>query len=107
MSEIIREKIFEQFAEEIPYSTTVDIADFKEREAGKHWISADIIVERNSQKGILIGKQGLALKKLGSTARRSIEEFIGHPVYLELHVKVREDWRQDKNWLQRFGYSPE
>ena len=105
VSEIIREKIFEQFSEEIPYSATVDIVDFKERGAGKHFISADIIVERNSQKGILIGKEGAALKNLGAAARKSIEQFIGHSVFLELHVKVREDWRSDKNLLQRFGYS--
>lgn len=104
VSEIIREKIFEQFKEEVPYSTTVDIAEFKEREKGKHFISADIIVERDSQKGILIGKQGLALKKLGSTARNAIEDFIGHSVFLELHVKVKKDWREDQRLLNRLGY---
>ncbi len=107
VSEIIREKIFEQFSNEVPYSTTVDIVDFKEREMGKHFISADIIVERESQKGILIGRQGAALKKLGSIARKSIEEFVGHSVFLELHVKVRENWRENKDWLQRFGYKQE
>ncbi len=107
VSEMIREKIFEQYEQEIPYSTTVDIVEFKEREAGKHFIAADVVVERNSQKGILIGKEGKALKKLGSSARRSIEEFLGHPVFLELHVKVRSDWREDKNWLDRFGYKEE
>jgi GTPase len=104
VSEIVREKIFEQFEEEIPYSTTVEVVEFKERQGEKHFIAADIIVERNSQKGILIGKQGSALKKLGSSARRAIEEFIGHGVFLELHVKVREDWRENKQWLNRFGY---
>lgn len=104
VSEIIREKIFEQFKEEVPYSTTVDIADFKEREKGKHFISADIIVERDSQKGILIGKQGLTLKKLGSVARKGIEEFLGHEVFLELHVKVKKDWREDQKLLNKFGY---
>lgn len=104
VSEIIREKIFEQFKEEVPYSTTVDVTGFKEREKGKHFISADIIVERDSQKGILIGKQGLALKKLGSVARTAIEEFVGHPVFLELHVKVKKDWREDQRMLNKFGY---
>ncbi len=107
VSEIIREKIFEQYEQEIPYSTTVDIIEFKEREQGKYFISADIVIERNSQKGILIGKEGKALKRLGSVARRSIEEFLGHAVFLDLHVKVREDWREDKNWLDRFGYKEE
>lgn len=107
VSEIIREKIFEQFAEEIPYSTTVDIVEFKERGANKHLIAADIIVERKSQKGILIGRQGSALKKLGTVARIGIEEFLGHSVFLELHVKVREDWRGDQQWLNRLGYKEE
>lgn len=104
VGEIIREKIFEQFKEEVPYSATVDITDFKERGNGKHYISADVIVERDSQKGIIIGKQGAALKRLGSAARTSVEEFLGHPVFLELHVKVRSDWREDQRWLNRFGY---
>ncbi|MHB1051143.1 MAG: GTPase Era [Bacteroidota bacterium] len=104
VSEIIREKIFELFKEEVPYSAAVDITDFKERESGKYFISADIVVEKDSQKGIVIGKQGAALKRLGSVARRPIEEFLGHEVFLELHVKVRGDWREDQRWLNRFGY---
>ncbi len=107
VSEIIREKIFEQYEQEIPYSTTVDIVDFKEREQGKYFISADIVIERDSQKGILIGKEGKALKRLGSVSRRAVEEFIGHAVFLDLHVKVRENWREDKNWLNSFGYKEE
>jgi len=104
VSEMIREKIFELYEQEIPYSTTVDIIEFKEREQGKYFIAADIVIERNSQKGILIGKEGRALKRLGSVARKSIEDFLGHAVFLELHVKVREDWRGNQNWLDRFGY---
>lgn len=107
VSEIIREKIFEQYEQEIPYSTTVDIVEFKEREQGKYFISADIVIERDSQKGILIGKEGKALKRLGSVSRRAVEEFIGHAVFLDLHVKVRENWREDKNWLNSFGYKGE
>ncbi|MFA6456961.1 MAG: GTPase Era, partial [Bacteroidota bacterium] len=107
VSEMIREKIFELYEQEIPYSTTVDITEFKERENGKHFIAADIVIERDSQKGILIGKGGRALKRLGSLARKSIEEFLGHEVFLELHVKVRSAWREDKNWLDRFGYKEE
>ena len=106
-AELIREKIFEQFREEIPYSTAVEILEFKEREEGKTYINADIIVERDSQKGILIGKQGSALKKVGQRARVDIEQFIGRPVFLELHVKVREKWREKENWLKRLGYSAE
>ena len=104
VSEIIREKIFLRTQEEIPYSTTVDVVDFKEREAGKWFVSADIYVERDSQKGILIGKKGGMLKEIGLMARREIEQFLEHPVYLELHVKVRENWRGDKTWLTRLGY---
>jgi GTP-binding protein Era len=104
-AELIREKIFEQFREEIPYSTAVEIIEFKERERGKTFISADIVVERDSQKGIIIGKGGSALKAIGSQARTDIEEMVGHPVFLELHVKVRERWRENESLLRKFGYS--
>jgi len=104
VAEIIREKIFMKYKEEVPYSTTVDIVEFKEREAGKTFISADIYVERDSQKGILIGKQGGALKEIGRMARTDIEKFLQHPVFLEMHVKVRPDWRRDDTWLARLGY---
>jgi GTPase len=107
VSEIVREKIFEQYKDEIPFSTTVEIIDFKERGKGKYFIAADIVVERNSQKGILIGKQGIALKRLGQSARMSIEKFLGHQVFLELHVKVGEDWREDSSMLKRLGYQKE
>lgn len=104
VSEIIREKIFELYEDEIPYSTEVVIADFKERSSGKDFISAEIIVERDSQKPIIIGKEGKAIKKLGETARRAIEEFLQKEVYLELRVKVREKWRSNEKMLKYFGY---
>jgi GTP-binding protein Era len=104
-AELIREKIFVQFREEVPYSTAVDIVEFKEREQGKTYINADIIVERDSQKGILIGKGGAALKKIGLLARVDIERMVGHPVYLDLHVKVREHWRENEGLLKRLGYT--
>lgn len=107
VSEIIREKIFIKCQEEIPYSATVDITEFKEREAGKWFVSADVFVERDSQKGILIGKKGSMLKEIGQLARRDIERFLDHTVFLELHVKVREKWREDRQWLSRLGYTPE
>jgi len=106
-SELIREAIFEQFQEEIPYSTAVEIREFKEREEGKTYINADIVVERDSQKGILIGKKGAALKRIGQTARIRIEEFIQRPVFLDLHVKVGEGWRSKESWMKRLGYEPE
>ena len=105
VAEFIREKIFELFRDEIPYSTAIDIQEFKEREEGKTFISADIIVERDSQKGILIGKKGEALKNIGQRARREIEEFLQRPVFLELHVKVGEQWRENESWLKRLGYT--
>ena len=104
-AELIREKIFQQFREEVPYSTAVEIIEFKERERGKTYISADIIVERDSQKGIIIGKGGAALKTVGRRARTDIEAMVGHPVFLELHVKVREKWRESESLLKKFGYS--
>ena len=104
VSEIIREKVFEKFKEEIPYSTTVDIIEFKEQEGRKDLINAEIYVERESQKGILIGKKGGALKVVGELARKDIETFLGRPVFLELRVKVREKWRQKEAWLRRLGY---
>jgi GTP-binding protein Era len=105
VSEFIREHVFKQFRDEIPYSTEVVINDYVERGAGKWYINADVFVERESQKSILIGKNGEALKKLGSAARNEIERFLGHPVYLELQVKTKEDWRNDKSTLRSLGYS--
>ncbi len=104
VSEIIREKIFEYYKEEIPYSTEVVIEEFKERNRGKDYIYAIIYVERTSQKGILIGKQGSALKTISSAARRDIETFLGRKVFLEVRVKVLEKWRKNELKLKRFGY---
>lgn len=104
VSEIIREKIFEMFEDEIPYSTEVVIEEFKERDKNKDFISAAVFIERDSQKAILIGKKGAKIKQLGSFARTEIEKFLDRPVYLELRVKVKKDWRSDKNQLKNFGY---
>ncbi len=104
VSEIVREKIFEQFKDEVPYSVEVVIEEFKERSKGKDFISAAIIVERDSQKPIIIGKNGEAIKKLGLRAREEIERFLQRPVFLELRVKVRKDWRSNPNFLKNFGY---
>jgi GTPase len=105
VAELIREQLFEKFSEEIPYSAAVEIREFKEREKGKILISADIIVERESQKGIIIGKKGASLKNVGTSARIQIEKFIRHAVFLELHVKVREKWRENDVILHQLGYS--
>ena len=104
IAEIIREKIFETYRDEIPYSTEVVVVEYKERPKGKDYINAEIYVERESQKKILIGKDGTALKKIGEKARKDIENFIGKGVYLELYVKVRENWRDNPRWLRTFGY---
>ncbi|APF17427.1 GTPase Era [Caldithrix abyssi] len=104
VAEIIREKIFERFFQEVPYSTEVVVEEFKERPGSKDYIYAIIYVERPSQKGIIIGKKGEALKKIGEAARREIEEFLGRKIYLELRVKVNENWRYDERKLKRLGY---
>lgn len=104
VSELIREQIFYRFKEEIPYSTEVSIADFKERERGKWYISAEIVVERDNQKKILIGKNGDMIKMIGQKSRVAIEEHLGMEVFLELFVKVRKDWRNNKTYLKSFGY---
>ena len=102
-SEIIREKIFKIYEKEIPYSTEVIITAFKE-EAKIYRISAEIIVERDSQKNILIGKAGEMIKKVGTYARKDMEELFQTKVFLEMFVKVIPDWRSKKNYLKQFGY---
>ena len=103
-TEIIREKLFELYEDEVPYSCEVLIAEFIERENSKDFISAEIVVERESQKPIIIGKAGRAIKELGEKSRKAIEEFLDREVYLELRVKVREKWRSNLNMLKSFGY---
>lgn len=102
-SEIIREKIFKIYEKEIPYSTEVIITAFKEG-AQLYRISSEIIVERDSQKNILIGKGGETLKKVGTYARKDMEEFFQKKIFLEMFVKVIPDWRSKKNYLKQFGY---
>ena len=104
VSEFIREQIFLYFREEVPYSTEVQVTDFVEREKGKDLIQAVIYVERESQKGIIIGRQGAALKKIGLNARRVIEQFLNREVYLDLSVRVSKNWRKDEIKIKKFGY---
>ena len=106
VAEIVREQIFRYYGDEIPYATAVHIETFKERPGDKDFISAVITVEQNSQKGILIGKKGEALKKVGSLARSKIEQFLERPVYLELEVRVRKKWRKKSIYVKELGYSP-
>ncbi|HEX2982930.1 MAG TPA: GTPase Era [Ignavibacteriales bacterium] len=105
VSEIIREKVFELYSEEIPYSVETIIEDFKERPGRKDFIQAAIAVEKESQKPIIIGKGGAAIKQLGQLSREAIEAFLQRPVYLELRVIVRPKWRSDEKLLKSFGYT--
>ncbi|TDQ14623.1 GTP-binding protein Era [Algoriphagus boseongensis] len=104
-SEIIREKIFTNYKKEIPYSTEVSIEDFHDEEKIIK-IRATIFVERNSQKGIVIGDKGKMLKKVGIESREELEKFFGKKVFLETFVKVEPDWRKNKAKLKKFGYDP-
>ncbi|MBD5244087.1 MAG: GTPase Era [Bacteroides sp.] len=103
VTEIIREKILLNYDKEVPYSAEVIVEKFDEKEGAIH-IMAVIYVERDSQKGILIGKAGSKLKKVGTEARKDIETFFGKSVYLELFVKVEPNWRNRENKLRSFGY---
>lgn len=103
VSEIIREKILMNYKKEIPYSVEVAVDEYKEDEKLAR-ISATIFVSRNTQKGIILGHQGKAIKKVGTQARIDIEEFIDKKVFLEMTVKVSKDWRENENILKRFGY---
>ncbi len=102
-SEIIREKILKNYSQEIPYSCEVVIEAFKEGEE-RYDISAVIYVMRDSQKGIIIGKKGAAIKKLGTESRIEMEDFFQKKVFLQLYVKVDEDWRESRRELRKFGY---
>ena len=106
VSEIIREKILLYYDKEIPYSVEVRVERFKEAEKTIH-INAVIYVERDSQKGIIIGHQGIALKKVSTEARKALEKFFGKSIYLETFVKVDKDWRSSQRELDAFGYNPE
>ncbi len=106
VSEIIREKILLYYDKEIPYSVEVSVESFKEKEKNIS-IRAIIYVERDSQKGIIIGHQGVALKKVGAESRKALERFFGKPIYLETFVKVDKDWRSSQRELNHFGYNPE
>ena len=103
VSEILRGKIFENYEKEIPYCSEVVVESFKEDASIIH-IQTLIYVERDTQKAILIGKKGLALKKTATEARKEMERFFGKKIYLETYVKVRKDWRNDEHYLKNLGY---
>jgi len=106
VSEIIREKILRYYDKEIPYSVEVVVEQFKEDDRHVH-INAVIYVERDTQKGIIIGHQGMALKKVSTEARKSLERFFGKKIFLEIFVKVDKDWRNSPKELDQFGYNPQ
>jgi len=103
-ADLIREACLNHLRDEVPHGVGVRIDEFKERENGMLYIGATVFVERNSQKGILIGEGGSMMKSIGSAARKEIEEMGGRKVFLELRAKVLKDWRNDENAMQRFGY---
>ncbi len=104
-ADLIREACLYKLRDEVPHSLTVRIDEFTERANGTAYIAATIFVERDSQKGIVIGEGGKMLKAIGSAARKEVEEMSGRKVFLELRVKVEKDWRNNENALRRFGYS--
>ena len=103
VAELIREKIYDLFEEEIPYHTTVQVREFKEKSTLVK-ITAEIIVQRETQKAIILGEKGQMIKKLGTAARIEIENFLQRKVFLELFVKVRAKWRDNETYLKEYGY---
>lgn len=104
VAEIVREKIFLQFRNEVPYACQVNVVNYKARPTAKDFIQVEIVVEKNTQKIIIIGKEGKALKLLATAARLDIEDFLQKKVYLEVVVKVKENWRQNEGLLKHYGY---
>ncbi|XP_020592959.1 uncharacterized protein LOC110033360 [Phalaenopsis equestris] len=104
IAEIVREKIFMQYRNEVPYACQVNVVNYICRPTAKDFIQVEIVVEKNSQKIILIGKDGKALKMLATASRLDIEVFLLKKVYLEVVVKVKENWRQDESLLKNYGY---
>lgn len=103
-ADLIREACLHKLRDEVPHGVGVRVDEFAERDNGMLYIAATVFVERESQKGIVIGEGGKMLKQIGSSARKEIEEMGGRPVFLELRVKVLKDWRNDENALRRLGY---
>jgi len=104
VSEIIRAQALKMYKEEIPFSVYVEIEEYKERVKGKDYIRAAIILEKESQKPIVIGKRGSMIKMLGERSRKNIEDFLGHEVFLELFVKIKKNWKNDEEFLKRNFY---
>lgn len=104
-AEFIREKVLDALSQEVPHAIAVMVEEFRERENGVLYIAANLFVEKESQKGIVIGHGGSMLKQIGADARRELEAFFGTPVYLELWIKVRKNWRRNEHYLRQLGYA--
>ena len=104
VGELLREKLLLCLDKEIPHGTAVEITKFSERDSGVIDVEATIYCEKTSHKGIIIGKQGAMLKKISSLARRDMERFMGAKIYLETWVKVKENWRDNVNYVRSLGY---
>jgi GTP-binding protein Era len=104
VAEMIRETVFQEYHQEIPYSVFCQIEEFRENE-DPIYIQANLFVERDSQKRILIGKKGSSIRRLGTLSREKIEEFLGHRVYLDLWIKVLPNWRRKRGHLKKLGFS--
>jgi GTP-binding protein Era len=103
-AELIREQVLRHTRQEVPHAVAVVVEEFRERENGVVYVVANVFVEKDSQKGIIIGRGGRMLRQVGSAAREEIERMTGGRIYLDLWVKVRKRWRQDENELRRMGY---
>jgi len=104
VAELIREQVLRYTYHEVPHSVAVVVEEFTEREKGVTYIAANVFVERTSQKGIIIGRRGAMIRKIGSRARKAVERLVGGKVYLDLWVKVREGWREDERQLRKLGF---
>ncbi|MCD6460924.1 GTPase Era, partial [bacterium] len=105
VAELIREKVFRLTHQELPYSVAVKINEIKQRQGAKTLVRADVIVSRTAHKSMIIGAKGALIKKIGQTARRDVEDFLGEPCYLELFVRVIKNWQKSAKYLKEFGYS--
>ena len=103
VAELVREQVFKQLEQELPYRAAVLVDSYEERARGATYVAATIYVDTDSARRIVIGKQGARIKAIGTAARKSIESFIEHAVYLDLHVKVKKDWQSDKRFLEELG----
>ena len=104
VEETVREVALQKYYQEVPHSIAVQVEQFKERDNGKTFVEATIYVEKESHKKIIVGKGGDGIKTLGQIARQRLNELLGRDIFLQLWIKVRENWRRDEQWIERLGY---